>query len=441
MENNTTIIRTIPFSEFDLWDVKRFVKSPITSKYQVLKLQNFISERSEKVKLFDFPEIDFGILGVNNKEGVFDAYIEKGKNINQSYKKVYNNDLTYNPYRVNVGSIGRKTSEHQNSFISPAYVVFECKNGLDSEFLYRVFKTNTFNKIINDNTTGSVRQNLKFSTLSNIKIPLPPLNEQNRIIKEYNSGINTANKLEKKCKKLEEEIELYLFDILEIKKSKKKEKEILSFVQYSNFDRWDGKTTINLKSKYKIQSVGSILRNISTGTTPSTSRKEYFENGDLNFYTPADLTNQMFLNNSERKVTQTAFDENKARRFNKGTLLFVGIGSTVGKVGIIDNEFATSNQQITGLVFNESKVLIEYAYYYFNYFQEITTREKTQATIPIVNQDKICKIPIPIPPIKIQEDIVKHISRIKSEIQSLKKKSALAQQSAMNQLEQEIFNS
>lgn len=177
MSREMKILQTIFFSEFYMWDVKRFVKSSITSNHKIVDLRNYIVQRSEKVKLYEFEEEEFGILGVNNKIGVFDAYTEKGSDINQAYKVVKNNDLTYNPYRVNVGSIGWKTENQKNKYISPAYIVFNCKNGLNPEFLYRMFKTGTFNKIINDNTTGSVRQNLKFNTLSNIKIPLPFLEE------------------------------------------------------------------------------------------------------------------------------------------------------------------------------------------------------------------------------------------------------------------------
>ena len=124
------ILKTILYSEFYMWDVKRFVKSSISSKYDIVELSNYIAERSEKVKLFNFPDEEFGILGVNNKIGLFDAYTEKGKNINQAYKKVKNHDLAYNPYRVNIGSIGWKTQNQKNDYISPAYVVFITQNHL-----------------------------------------------------------------------------------------------------------------------------------------------------------------------------------------------------------------------------------------------------------------------------------------------------------------------
>ena len=147
----------------------------------------------------------------------------------------------------------------------------------------------------------------------------------------------------------------------------------------------------------------------------------------------------MYLFNAERNISQKAIDDKKARVFEKNTLLFVGIGSTVGKVGIIGNDYATSNQQITGLNFN-NRIFVEYAYYYFNYFTSVTIKEKTQATIPIVNQDKILNIPIPLPPLEKQKEIAKHISAIKDNIKSLKQNAETLKAEAEKEFEEKIFN-
>lgn len=204
-------------------------------------------------------------------------------------------------------------------------------------------------------------------------------------------------------------------------------------------NRWDNSKEFDLESKYPIKKVNEILFDISTGTTPPTTRKEYFENGKINFYTPADLTNKMFLTESQRKVTQLSFDDRKARKFTKDTLLFVGIGSTVGKVAIIKNDYATSNQQITGLKINNQIAEIEYVYFYFNNFMDITTKEKTQATIPIVNQSKILNIPIPLPPIEIQKEIVDYILNLKSKIKNFKNQASQNNIVAISEFEEEIF--
>ena len=71
---------------------------------------------------------------------MFDAYSELGKNIKQPYIYVENGCLAYNPYRINIGSIGLKTDKLNNEYISPAYVVFKCKETILPEYLYLVLK-------------------------------------------------------------------------------------------------------------------------------------------------------------------------------------------------------------------------------------------------------------------------------------------------------------
>jgi len=134
-ETTRNWMKFLPFRDVVLWDVKRYASERIKSDYPIVKLGLHIQEESHKVKLFDYPEEEFGILGVNNKIGIFDAYKEVGANINQAYKKMGIGWLAYNPYRVNVGSIGMRTEEHQHEYISPAYVVFSCKETLLPDFL------------------------------------------------------------------------------------------------------------------------------------------------------------------------------------------------------------------------------------------------------------------------------------------------------------------
>ena len=80
-------IKFINFSDLFLWDFKRYASSNIFStKYNIVKLSDYIQEENIKIKPFENPDDNYEILGVNNKTGLFDAYIEKGSKINQPYK-------------------------------------------------------------------------------------------------------------------------------------------------------------------------------------------------------------------------------------------------------------------------------------------------------------------------------------------------------------------
>lgn len=192
MDSNTSLLSTVPFSSIQQWDVKQFFLNQIKSIYTVEELGKHLVHQTEKVQLSDFPDDDFIILGVSNKIGMFDASIEKGKKIRQKYHIVKDNWLAYNPYRVNVGSIGIKTPELQGGYISPAYVVFSCKDTLLPEFLWLMMKSDFFNSLIKDSTTGSVRQTLHFDKLAGIKAPIPSVEEQKNILETYHATLAEA---------------------------------------------------------------------------------------------------------------------------------------------------------------------------------------------------------------------------------------------------------
>ena len=123
MSNKPALLSTVPFSSFSQWDVKQFFFAKILSKYPVEELGKHLIHQTEKIQLSDEPTKEFTILGVSNKIGMFDGSTEKGSKIKQKYHVVKDNWLAYNPYRINVGSIGIKTPNLKGSYISPACLI------------------------------------------------------------------------------------------------------------------------------------------------------------------------------------------------------------------------------------------------------------------------------------------------------------------------------
>ncbi len=178
----------VQFQDLTRWDAKAYLYK-LNSVFPLVKLKTYIYEHSQKVKLFDFPEEDFSILGVTNREGVYLNLTEKGETFNQPYKQVRAGEITYNPYRVNVGSIGLIQEEYEGLYISPAYVVFgvkvEKQEELLKEYLYLVLSSDWYNPILRAATSGSVRQNLTFDLLSELEIPLPSVEKQQKIVQNW----------------------------------------------------------------------------------------------------------------------------------------------------------------------------------------------------------------------------------------------------------------
>ncbi len=437
-----SFLKFVRYQDVLLWDNKRYFTTQVSSTFPLVRLGNYINEESLRYSISDATKT-YGILGVNNQIGIFDAYKESGSKIKQKYKKMQVGWLAYNPYRINVGSIGIRTNVHHHEYISPAYVVFSCKEGLLPEFLFLLMKTDLFNKIIRENTTGSVRQNLNFSVLSNLQIPLLSLEEQNSMVANYNKSLYLAYQYEQQASDKEDGIHQYINKQLGIKQvtsNKLGQKSSLQFIKYKDtllrWDIWKGNNIIS--SKYNIVKLQELIQQINTGTTPSTKRPEYFC-GDIKFYTPSDIDGNMYLGESERTLSQKAIVDKKAHIFQKGDLLFVGIGSTVGKVGVVNDDMVSSNQQITGFTLDTQAIIPEYAFVYMNSNKDITTAEQSKTTLPIVNQEKIKNIHIPLPPLDIQNKIVAHIKEQMALAKQLKQKAKEIRAKALEEFENEIF--
>tara|TARA_R110002050_G_scaffold167946_2_gene299009 strand:- start:662 stop:1990 length:1329 start_codon:yes stop_codon:yes gene_type:complete len=439
-------LKTITFSGLVNWSIQYLLEATFSYNldYSLVPISKFLTRNKTSINIEDGVEYKRVTIRANNL-GIHLRDTEKGENIGTKKQFVIKKgQFLVSKIDARNGAFGVIPDEVDGAVITGNFWTFDVDTSIiNPYFLSLIVTTPEFIKFCENASNGTTnRHYLQEDLFLAQPIPLPPLPEQNRIVAQYNQKIKLAQQQEQEADNLENEIIAYLYITLGIPKNAIENRNTkLMFLMYSNMYRWDGKDTSILKSNYKLLRVEDLIKDISTGTTPPTNRKEYFENGSVNFYTPADLTDTKDLFNADRKVTELAIKENKARRFIKDTLLFVGIGSTVGKVGIIKSDYATSNQQITGVYFDFEKVDINYIYYFFNYFQHITTSEKTQSTIPIVNQNKILNIQVPIPDKKIQLEIVNHINDLKRQIKDLRIKAHKNREEALFNFEQEIFNS
>lgn len=227
------------FAELERWDVKYFVNR-VNTKYPLISLAQIVTEHNEKVNPYEQPDKIFKILGVNNTSGIFHAYDAQGNEIRQPYKKVNSGDFAYNPYRINIGSIGRVPLEHDQSYISPAYVIFS----IDEEIIHPdvfwfIIKSDFFNQTLRSATAGSVRMNLTYSLLETLKIPNPPLSVQETIVSFWKTAQQNVKQEENLLFELTVELDYYLnqntSSFCQITKSN-------AFIaSYKNAQQWDVK--------------------------------------------------------------------------------------------------------------------------------------------------------------------------------------------------------
>lgn len=113
--------------------------------------------------------------------------------------------------------------------------------------------------------------------------------------------------------------------------------------------------------KEKVLSVFNII----TGTTPSTKSKQYWENGKINWITPADfidINTLMKISESKRKISEVALSDTHLTLIPKGSII-LSTRAPVGYVGLIIKETAI-NQGCKGLVPKNGEINSTYIGYY-----------------------------------------------------------------------------
>lgn len=436
-------LKLVRFREFATWSVQAVLQpqKSYNDTFRLAKLGEVLERSKDDIivqneVLYKRVTIRLYNKGVTTRDEVYGKTIGTKKQF-----VVKQGQFLLSKIDARNGAFGLAPQEIHLAIVTTDFLAYNIRKDLiNPVFLNLLTTTKHFHSICQQSSTGTTgRQRINEQKFLNFAIPLPPLDVQERLVAAHHDCTQEAVDCEREATETEQAIERYIMETLGIEITQTERKKGLQFVRFKDLERWDARAiSRSIHSKYTVVAVGDVLTSICTGTTPPTHRKEYFD-GDISFYTPSDLGTTMYLSNSDRHVTSAAVADKKARVFKQGTLLFVGIGSTVGKVGIITNKIATANQQITGLVFSSDHIITEYAYLYFSYNSFVTIQEKTQATLPIVNQEKIKKIPIPLPPLDVQAEIVETVSRMKSRIKELSDKTEMLRREAKEAFEKELF--
>lgn len=289
-----------------------------------------------------------------------------------------------------------------------------CDEKLLPMFLYYFTSSNSYENWKNSIFNQATIQNIGADKYCTLPIPTPSSEEQEGIINFLSKKVGQIDALISEKEKMVEDLKTYRLSLITETVTKGLNKEVK--MKDSGVE-WIEKipatwTTVLLKR----------CATIMTGGTPLTDIDRYWANPTFRWYTPSDFSDDdVVLNDSSRKLDETAIKEYAAKLFPKNSVLVVGIGATLGKVGISLNE-CSSNQQVNAIIFN-STVLPEYGAYYLLAGKEYIKSQSNAATLPILNQSTMGELQIVVPTIEEQKDIVdfinKKVSVIKESIENL----------------------
>ena len=232
-----------------------------------VRLGDYISPRRENNSSLKYG-IDL-IEGVNS-DGEFQPTKALTDNINlKPYKVVRHGDIVYNPSRLNIGSLAYRTGDM--CIVSHLYQVFYIKekyqSRLSAEFLTLYLRRNEFYRYVDYDNFGSQRAEYNLRKLSELLIPLPSPDEQQKVVNAWKAFREIKEQNETKAAPLMQvcqsyiqelkhkypmqEIGLYIHRIDE-RNSDNQIKEVRSVSVSKYFNETNAKVDKNNLSNYKI---------------------------------------------------------------------------------------------------------------------------------------------------------------------------------------------
>ena len=280
------------------------------------------------------------------------------------------------------GSIGRTVVyEGEDAYFQDSNIVWLEHDGrLKNSFLEQFLKRTKWNKI-----EGSTIKRLYNKDILNKKINLPKLKEQEKIGQLFQSLDKTITLHEEKHRQLEQLKKALLQKMF----ADKTGYPVLRFKGF--IEKWEQR---------KLGEIADIVG----GGTPSTKNPEYWD-GDINWYSPAEIGNQIYTEKSERQITELGLKKSSAKLLPVGTVLFTSRAG-IGKTAILNKE-ACTNQGFQSII-PRSKMLN--SYFLFSRTNSLKQYGETMgsgSTFVEVSGKQMSKMPLFIPNINEQSRIAK----------------------------------
>ena len=437
-------LKFVELRKLGFWDTKRYLNISDKKFKNNITLSDVLIPYKKKISKREMIEKKYAIISKINFGG--ELFLRDLNNIENYKGDIYlvpDNSIIYSKINVKHGCIFYNDKGNTPFGVSSEYPIFTFDNTIVSgKFLQKLLRTQEFKKLLDTKATGISKARVKQADFLATRVPLPPLSEQETIVKNYYDKITQATTYEQQAETLEKNIETYLFESLGIeqKTEQKTKKKGLQFVEFGNLEKWGIDfilSTENIKHLFTMYKISDLCK-ISSGGTPSRGRKEYFE-GSIPWIKTGEL-NDTIIYDTEEKITEEAIKNSSAKLYKKDSLVIAMYGATIGKTAKLGIE-ATTNQACA-VLFDINTNLIEIDFLW-EYLQSQTKRLKKMAygsAQPNLNAKIISNYNIPIPPKETQQAIITQIDTYKNEIKILRERATLLKQQAEQEFEQTIFS-
>lgn len=267
------------------------------------------------------------------------------------------------------------------------------ENVIDKYFLKYSINVIDLEKEVDNAVKGKT---LNKEKIKNLDIPLPPFEEQKRIVAKLDNLFAKIDKAIALHQKNIDEADIFMASVL-------------------------NDVFVELEEKYEKYRLEDLTSLITKGTTPTTNGYKFQDSG-INFLKIENIVNgEIDLSTIEMFISEEAHQSQKRSQLEINDVLF-SIAGTIGDTAIVKKEHLPMNtNQAIALIRPIEKLNSEFLRRLLSSsISNETTNKQRGGAIKNVSLGDIKELELPLPPLQTQQKVVSYLDEISNKMEKIK---------------------
>ena len=442
----------VKFSQLYNWSVQYLNASTIrfTTKYPLVQIKEFLTRNKTAIEIQDDVYYKRATIKVRNG-GIFLRDTVIGSKIGTKNQFVISKgQFLLSKIDARNGAFGVVPEELDGGIITGNFWTFDVDySKVNPHYLALLTTTNEFIEFCEQASNGTTnRHYLQEPLFLDIKVPLPSLAEQNKLVEEYNAIIEEGNKIDIQIESIRQKIQSYLLNAIGIKDSNNLDNRssLLYEARFSELSSWSVDSLLRSQdSLYSTSEYKHVRLHEVAEITPRTDMSMIEDNEYVSFIPMEDISDIYGEWIGEKNIKKAKIKG--YTKFQDGDLLWARITPCMqnGKSAIVKN--LKNNRGCGSTEFHivrvyANSIIPEYLHVLLRQdellkdAQRYFTGSAGQQRVPA---SYLSNLVIPVPPISVQEQIINCYNQFIDNKKTCKDKANHVMENAKSSFETQIF--
>lgn len=442
----------VGFNALVNWSVQYLGDSVIkfNRKYPLMRIGDFLTRNKTGIEIQDDETYKRATIRVRNG-GIYLRDTQDGRHIGTKKQFLIKaGQFLLSKIDARNGAFGVVPDELDGGIITGNFWTFDVDYAIiNPHYLTLLTTTKQFIDFCEQASNGTTnRHYLQEPLFLNIKVPVPSLEEQNKLVEIYNASLSKADDLEQAVQNNRQQFYKDMFDILgiELMASTSYDNCLLHFVNFKTVSRWDFayiQQKYQRTSKYNLHLLNTCITNFLKGDDMSSLRIETKKH-------PARRFKYIGMENVVKNIGKVVQINEVDGKTIKSSSVCVPKGYILyGKLRPYLNKYWYNDK-------NDDNIICSSEFFVFklnpeiniHYFLAIISSELVQvqladkmsgARMPRITEEIFHNIRIPIPPQNIQNTIANMMLDMNNDNEVISNQIVYLRNNALLNFENQIF--